>query len=105
MICKKTFNLAVALHTHVKRMHNKIKNHRCQICEVRFASTSDLIGHIKRQHEGIKEFSCYSCEYAAVTSSDLKRHIKAIHKHTETYHEEMKRNTKIKGIITEGKKA
>ena len=97
-------NLVKSLSSHVKRVHNKIKNHSCQICEVKFASISELNDHIKRKHERVKEFVCTSCEYAASTLCTLKKHIKAMHKHTETYHEEMKHNNKIKGhIITKGK--
>ena len=51
MICKKTFNLARNLHVHVKRIHNKIKNHICQICELRFAKNTELDTHLKRIHD------------------------------------------------------
>ena len=68
----------------MKSVHNKVKNHECQICEARFASSSQLNEHIKRQHERVKEFKCNSCQYASVTSCDLKKHIKAKHKLTET---------------------
>ena len=99
MICKKTFNLVIHLQAHVKRVHNKIKNHICQICEARFASTADLNDHIKRQHEKVKEFKCNSCQYASVTSCDLERHIKPKHNHNKTNHEEMNDNIMMKGHI------
>ena len=97
-------NLVKSLSSHVKRVHNKIKNHSCQICEVKFASISELNVHIKRQHERVREFKCNSCEYAAITSCDLKKHIKAIHKLTKTDCEEMKGILMMKGNIIKGKR-
>ena len=64
------------LKTHVKIVHERIKNHQCQICEIKFGTLGNLKSHVKTVHDGIKNHQCQICDQKFGESQNLKRHVK-----------------------------
>ena len=49
------------LKTHVRRIHEGIKNHKCAQCDKAFFQFGELKKHVKDIHDGIREFKCEQC--------------------------------------------
>ena len=49
------------LKTHVRRIHEGIKNHKCAQCDKAFFQYGELKKHVKDIHDGIREFKCEQC--------------------------------------------
>ena len=77
--CDKDFSRKGDLNTHVKAVHDKIKDVECPECESKFSRKGDLKQHIKAVHDKIKGFECEQCDFKCCSNGDLKRHIKQIH--------------------------
>ena len=58
--CGKVFTRKIDLKNHVKHVHDKIREHICEVCAKGFATSSDLNTH-KRTHTGEKNFPCHIC--------------------------------------------
>ena len=50
------------LNFHTRNVHDKIKPHKCNICQKSFGYTAELNQHITAVHEGIKAFKCSLCD-------------------------------------------
>ena len=52
------------LNIHIMGVHDKIKNHVCEVCEAAFTVKKDLRKHEKAVHLKIKEHDCNICGLA-----------------------------------------
>ena len=64
---------------HIKAMHDKIKDFKCDKCKYACSDEYALKKHIKHIHDKIKDFKCDKCKYECSTNRDLKRHKKKVH--------------------------
>ena len=74
--CDKDFSRKGDLNTHVKAVHDKIKDVECPECESKFSRKGDLKQHIKAVHDKIKDVECDKCEYKCSKKSVLNQHQK-----------------------------
>ena len=71
--CDKTFSSACYLKSHIKIIHDKIKDHMCDICCKTFATTQNLTHH-QKVHNGEKLFPCHICGKSYQTKEYLSIH-------------------------------
>ena len=62
-----------SLRSHVKSIHHKIRDSKCQLCSYS-ASESNLRAHIRIVHLGCKRYSCEKCNYATASYSEFNNH-------------------------------
>ena len=62
------------LKDHVKEVHEKVKDHHCEMCDKSFSRSNLLKSHIKISHEKIKNYNCASCDYKSAYLLGLKKH-------------------------------
>ena len=62
------------LKTHIKIVHDKTKDFKCETCEFKTSTNGNLKKHIKMVHDKIKDFKCDRCEYETAHSGHLNRH-------------------------------
>ena len=67
------------LRTHIKTIHDKIKDHECPKCDYKCSQKINLQKHIKQVHDKIKDHECPKCDFKCSTTSILRTHIKAVH--------------------------
>ena len=77
-ICGKVFEDHKNLEIHSKRIHKKIGNFKCVLCEGTFNSSAGLSYH-KRGHIGLKANICDKCNKEFSSATYLKLHIKTVH--------------------------
>jgi len=73
--CQLRFPSNVHLQRHLKQVHEK-ERERCTICKKK---VSNLKSHIKLVHDKIKDYQCPECEKNFQTRSHLKKHVSLIH--------------------------
>ena len=56
--CGKTFSKPGHLKTHVKAVHEGVKDQECNQCGKSFSQAGHLKGHVKAVHEGVKDQVC-----------------------------------------------
>ena len=71
--CGKIFTTNIVMKNHIKHVHDKIKEHICEVCAKGFATTSDLNTH-RRTHTGEKNFPCHICGQSYSTKQYLQIH-------------------------------
>lgn len=59
--CEKTFDKSHKLSRHYITCHDEFKQHKCTVCEQKFALTSQLRGHLCG-HKGERPFVCRVCD-------------------------------------------
>ena len=64
---------------HLKSVHNKIKDFKCNKCEYECYSKGNLKRHVKMIHSKIKDHTCELCDYICSSKDSLKIHIKHVH--------------------------
>ena len=82
--CGRNFRDPGDLRKHIRVVHDKIKNFKCDICGHVFANQSNLNVHMNHHIEpSLKErkFKCEKCEWRAINMSQLRIHMKT---HIET---------------------
>ena len=69
------------LKMHVKQVHDKIKDVKCDIdqCEYVCSHKHHLKMHAKQVHDKIKDVKCDQCEYVCSLKHHLKMHVKQVH--------------------------
>ena len=77
--CQKDFSSKINLRSHIKDVHDKIKQFACSSCEVKISRNSSLKLHIKAVHDKILDIECNVCEYKCSDNGNLQRHIKSSH--------------------------
>ena len=75
-----------ALKTHIKMVHDKIKDVQCPKCDSKFYTNNCLKRHIKQVHDKIKDFECPKCDYKCSLNGHLKKHIKQVHTKIKDFH-------------------
>lgn len=75
-ICQKEM-LPNKINSHVKMVHEKVKNHYCPTCGKGFFDRRDMERHVLRIHVGEKEL-CVECG-KELSSGQLKKHIAKCH--------------------------
>lgn len=68
--------LFVNLKSHIAMVHQKIRSHKCTICQKSFGKKSGLDRHVHTVHERLKCFSCDLCEKSFGEKAQLLRHRK-----------------------------
>ena len=76
--CKRSYNKR-SLTRHIKTVHEKVKEFKCDRCLYACSQRTNLRNHINAVHEKKREFKCELCEFTAVVRSKLKYHIKSVH--------------------------
>ncbi|XP_070502549.1 gastrula zinc finger protein XlCGF26.1-like [Chironomus tepperi] len=76
--CGKKFTQSSSYYTHVKVVHQKIKNHACPYteCTKTFSEKSQLKNHIKSQHLKKRDIPCSQCGKQFSTQKHLTAHLK-----------------------------
>jgi very-short-patch-repair endonuclease len=64
---------------HIKIIHDKIKDFKCDKCEYVCSSKDHLQRHIKQIHAKIKDFKCEKCDFTCSLKENLKNHVNQIH--------------------------
>lgn len=77
--CNSKFSLKSDLKQHIKSVHLKLKDVKCDQCNYECSSKSHLNQHIKIVHLCIKDMECNQCNYKCSTKGTLNQHIKAVH--------------------------
>jgi len=85
--CEKTFSRKVYLDTHVKTVHQKIKDLYCHICDFATGDRSGLDKHIVRKHPDYTRYSCNICEFSAYRLVNLKKHYYNVHSMNVSRHQ------------------
>ncbi|XP_071744003.1 uncharacterized protein [Lepeophtheirus salmonis] len=67
------------LRSHVKHVHNKVRDYKCDICDRAFGCKRHLIRHKTTIHEKFREFKCHLCSVEYFQKISLKNHLKKIH--------------------------
>ena len=80
-----------SLKKHVERVHDKIKDKECHLCDFRTFEQKDLSIHIKKNHLdsiGVEEYEyeCVKCDYFTTHKRNFKSHKNNYHR---AEHEEM----------------
>ena len=73
--CNKKFAHKSNLVSHVKSVHEKLKNYICKYCGNSFGHSSSLKQHIRTLHEGVI-YKCDICDKTFNRTSSLNNHSK-----------------------------
>ncbi|XP_053373438.1 zinc finger protein OZF-like isoform X2 [Mercenaria mercenaria] len=74
-ICSKTFVQKSHLNKHIKCIHDKIKDHVCDVCDKAFSDKWKLVLH-KRNHTNERPYVCEICRKTFKDGSYLNIHIR-----------------------------
>ena len=80
--CNSTFPDNKKLNRHIKTIHDKKKNLRCQTFDAKFVKKGEVKNNQAAVHDGGKPFKCELCEKMFATKGNLTLHIKTIHECT-----------------------
>ena len=78
-ICDCTFSQKQHLKTHTDSLHEGKKPHKCSICDYSCSQKGGLKYHINAVHEGKKPHKCSICDYSFSLKGILRKHIKSVH--------------------------
>ena len=67
------------LNAHIKHIHDKIKDYKCDTCDSSFAKSDVLQAHISAIHKKEKNHKCKQCGKSFGLYVNLRRHEKSIH--------------------------
>ncbi|XP_028168181.1 PR domain zinc finger protein 5-like isoform X2 [Ostrinia furnacalis] len=73
--CGKTYDWKPYYMAHLRKVHHKVKNYKCNYCNKCFLSGHELKMHVQR-HTGKGKHVCMFCEKNYVTFTELKKHMK-----------------------------
>ncbi len=68
-----------SLRSLIECVHEKLKQHQCNICQKSFGLASKLKRHVQMNHENKKNYKCDLCEYSAFEQRGLRTHIECVH--------------------------
>jgi hypothetical protein len=91
MLCSYSATKASNLATHVKAVHQKIKDFFCHLCNYKSSYKGDILKHM-RKHAGKYEakeikldeknkgmITCFECSFMATGESKMKQHVEEVH--------------------------
>ena len=67
------------LATHIRTVHQGIKDYKCEFCGNLFKSLDGMNKHIRTVHEGHKDYKCEYCNESRTTGHSLRKHILRTH--------------------------
>ena len=76
--CGKTFSSGKYLKTHIKTVHEGIKDKKCHLCDKVYGFAGDLFMHIKKVHDGVRH-TCHICNKQFGDAKTVKQHIEVVH--------------------------
>mmetsp|Transcript_26022 Transcript_26022/g.102268 ORF Transcript_26022/g.102268 Transcript_26022/m.102268 type:complete len:160 (-) Transcript_26022:1109-1588(-) len=79
--CKLAFTKMFAYRNHHKCVHEKVKRHKCTMCDKSFFFKKDLPKHVMAVHQKLKPYQCPTCDRAFAKKEHMQRHVKALHSH------------------------
>ena len=62
-------------------MHEKVKDHKCGMCDYAASRKDTLAKHKMAVHYRVKDYKCDTCQYAASRKEHLMKHKKAFHEY------------------------
>ena len=68
---------------HIKAVHDKIKDIKCDKCDAVFFTKCHLKDHVKAVHDKTKDIKCNKCDFVCYSNGGLKLHTKAVHDKTK----------------------
>ena len=72
------------LKSHIKDVHDRIRDHVCSECGYATARKGSLDNHMLTVHKiGDARFKCEFCPFVSSHKGNFKSHIKSIHDHEE----------------------
>ena len=83
-ICAMLFTREYDLRRHIERIHEKIRDHKCEKCGKAFYKERELEKHA-RNCEILSHFKCPLCNKTFGGFSYLKKHIQLVHKKMKKY--------------------
>ena len=79
IVCEQKFNQECNMSKHVKIVHEKSTQSKCDICNKTFTHLHNTRMHTKRVHGGLKNFECHFCKEKFKEGRILKRHVVNVH--------------------------
>ena len=76
-ICGKSLKV-YNMKKHIKEVHKKVKENRCDICDQSFSRPWVLKKHMKSKHSETEKFECDTCKRIFNTREYLEKHVKAM---------------------------
>ena len=79
--CDKRYAFNCTLNEHIRIEHQKVRSHKCGLCDRLFFRSSAIGQHFRTVHgERQKLYKCYICDHPFIESADVKKHIMENHK-------------------------
>ena len=67
------------LQVHIRIVHKKEKNHKCEVCDFRSSTKGHLKEHVIYKHSGSKPLHCLKCDYRCLFQAQLTNHMRSVH--------------------------
>ena len=83
--CEYTLANKQALKKHIRKVHEKIRNAKCETCGKMFYTNSEMRRHFKKRHVTEKNFACDQCVARFNTNERLLKHTKTVHLQIRNY--------------------
>ncbi len=77
--CSAEFGHKCNLQTHILTVHQRIRMYKCPTCGAEFGHKCSLQTHILTVHQKIRDFHCSECGQRFTQIGNLKRHIDSVH--------------------------
>ncbi|CAH0549103.1 unnamed protein product [Brassicogethes aeneus] len=84
-ICKKEFNTAPKLHTHMKIHDFRPRRFKCQFCKLQFYVKANMKRHEKKAHGGEYKYRCDICYIKRFQTEQELQHHENSHNRTKKY--------------------
>ena len=69
----------IIFHPILIAVHEKRKDHFCDLCGMKFSQKTGLDNHTKTVHLKIKDFKCKFCDYASGLKGAVDKHVSLVH--------------------------
>ncbi len=78
-ICNKTLSSKQSYDQHMKNVHQKIKDYKCDLCDFTTGREGVLRRHIKSKHEQSEIFYCELCSFKSYIKGSVQSHVRYVH--------------------------